>query len=96
MSFKQIQHLYEETAGGYAAYHHTEVVELEHQDRAEEVIHLLILKEIPLPTREQVLELLTREELVEYEEIIEVPTPEINRAQETFYGVPPSYYAGLY
>lgn len=42
MSGKNIQHLYHRSKGGYAIYHHTEVVEVAHQENKTEILHLVI------------------------------------------------------
>lgn len=55
MSGKQIQHIYHRTAGGYALYDHTEVIDVAHQEDKTDIVHLLI----ELPTRDEVLDILT-------------------------------------
>ena len=79
---KQIQHLYHLSKGGHAVYDRTETIDVFNVDFKTDIVHLIIVPEAepePLPTREEVIELLT---------------PEIDDANEaTFYGVLPEWFA---
>lgn len=77
MSGKQIQHLYRRNAGGFVVYDHTEVITVAHAELKTEILHLVIES---LPTRDEVLELLSIE-------------PETAIKGNTLYGVLPDWFA---